>query len=63
MSTIACHDKLTKNHAEVLPDTQWVIETFLDLRDYYVLYLLHKVQLAENVKAQHVLDPDNGYQR
>ena len=62
VANVARHDEPTINHAEVLPGDYCGLKTFFGTRDDDVLDVLHEVQLVEDVKARHVLDPDVGDQ-
>ena len=61
MANVARHDETTTNHAEVLTEDHWGIETFFGLSDDNTLDVLQKVQLVEEVQVRHVLNPDVGY--
>ena len=58
MANIARRDYTTTNRVEVLTKDHWGLETFVGFMDYIILDVLHEVQLVEDVKELHALEPD-----
>ena len=57
MANITSHNQTTTNHTKILTQVHIWIETFVSLRYDYILNIIHKVKLHEEVKAGHVLYP------
>ena len=57
MANITSHNKKTTNHRKILTQVHILVEMFVSLRYYYILNVLHEIQLHEEVKAGHVMYP------
>ena len=55
VANITIHNQTTTNHKKILTQVHSLVETFVSLRDNYILNVLHKLKLHEEVKAVHVL--------
>ena len=61
MANAARHNDTTTNHTEVLTKYHLGIETFVGLGYDNIIDVVNEVNMAEDIKEGHILDPDVGY--
>ena len=57
MTNLKIHNQTTNNHAKTLTQFHSLVETFVSIRDDYILNVFHEVRIHREVEAGRVIYP------